>query len=93
MLQYSILLLYRPFLILRATKRIAKADTGLLHNESLEASENDTIVDEACQYAIDAATESIRFFCRLFETNFIQKVRITCFIVITHNLTLLVSPK
>jgi hypothetical protein len=44
-------------------------------NYTSEGSETAEIISAACKYVIRAATKTITFFCRLYETNSIQKVR------------------
>lgn len=72
---YSILILYRPFLILRALEnnRDVQGDGDL--DDSSAGRERVKVMSKACQYSIDAATKIISFFRGLYETGLIQKVR------------------
>ncbi|RAH81703.1 hypothetical protein BO86DRAFT_410027 [Aspergillus japonicus CBS 114.51] len=72
-LHYSVLILYRPFLILRALEnnRDGHGDWDL--NNSPAGRERVETISKGCQYSIDAAAKIISFFRRLYETEFIQK--------------------
>ncbi|RAH68884.1 fungal specific transcription factor domain-containing protein [Aspergillus aculeatinus CBS 121060] len=73
LLFYSILILYRPFLILRALEnnRDVQGDGDL--SDSSAGRERVKIMSKTCQYSIDAATKTISFFHGLYETDLIQK--------------------
>lgn len=56
---------------------------GLDLNNSSEGSERAEIMSKACQHSIEAAKKLISFFCRLYETDSIQKVGYSVFPYVT----------
>ncbi|PWY68870.1 hypothetical protein BO83DRAFT_418739 [Aspergillus eucalypticola CBS 122712] len=71
--QYSLIVLYRPFLLIKAMESLRNIKSGSSLHYTSEGSETAAIISAACEYAIRAATKTINFFSRLYKTSLIQK--------------------
>lgn len=74
--QHSILILYRPFLILHAMEKIDEMKSGLNGDHAVDDREKHLIMSKARHFAIQAAERLIAFFSELYQTTMIQKVDI-----------------
>lgn len=71
--------------MIQSLEKVRNVKYGSNLKYTSEGSETAAVMTTACHYAIEAATKTITFFCRLYETASIQKVQ--CF-QITHMLQL-----